>query len=186
MTHKCLRCGAVYEDRDKTILTGCKCGSVFFMYFRSLEDLKRFEEMNKKLKKKKTTLEKEKVVRKIVGTCLINGKRVKGYEIHMGRSRILKDAGEPFLRIAEQGEKWSWQDGWSLNSGLISGTYVHGLFDLPGFRGDFLNRMRKAKGLKAKTPKRGRVTKDHHYDRLADHFEAHCDVERILSSVLNG
>jgi adenosylcobyric acid synthase len=37
-----------------------------------------------------TTLEKEKIVRKVVGTCLINGKRVKGYEIHMGKSRILK------------------------------------------------------------------------------------------------
>ena len=133
-----------------------------------------------------TSLEKEKVVRKVVGTCLTNGKRVKGYEIHMGKSRILKDVGEPFLRIGKQGEKGGWQDGWSLNGGLISGTYLHGIFDLPGFRGDFLNRMRKAKGLKAKTPKQGRVTKDHQYDRLADHFEAHCDVEKILSSVLSG
>jgi len=127
-----------------------------------------------------TSLEKEKVVRKVVGTCLTNGKRVKGYEIHMGKSRILKDIGEPFLRIGKQGEKGGWQDGWSLNGGLISGTYLHGLFDLPGFRGDFLNCMRKAKGLKTKTPKQGRVTKDHQYDRLADHFEAHCDVEKIL------
>ena len=64
MAHKCLRCGAVYEDNDPSILKGCNCGSVFFMYFRSIEDLKRFEEMNKKLKKKKTTLEKE-IKRKI-------------------------------------------------------------------------------------------------------------------------
>jgi adenosylcobyric acid synthase len=133
-----------------------------------------------------TTLEEEKVVRKVVGICLINGKRVKGYEIHMGKSRIQKDVGEPFLRIGNQREKGSWQDGWSLNGGLISGTYLHGLFDLPGFRGDFLNRIRKTKGLKAKRPKQGRATKDHQYDRLADHFEAHCDVEKILSSVLNG
>ena len=132
------------------------------------------------------TLEKEKIVRKVVGTCLTNGKRIKGYEIHMGRSRILKDFGEPFLKIGEEGEMGKWQDGWSLNGGLISGTYVHGLFDLPGFRGDFLNHMRKAKGLKAKRPKQGRITKEHQYDRLADHFEADCDVERILSSVLNG
>jgi adenosylcobyric acid synthase len=133
-----------------------------------------------------TTLEKEKVVRRVVGICLKNGKRVKGYEIHMGKSRIQKDLGEPFLRIGKQEEKGKWQDGWSLNGGLISGTYLHGLFDLPGFRGDFLNRMRKAKGLKAKRPKQARVTKDHQYDRLADHFETHCDVEKILSSVLNG
>lgn len=133
-----------------------------------------------------TTLEKEKVVRKVVGTCLTNGKRVKGYEIHMGRSRVQKDVGEPFLKIGKQGEKKSWQDGFSLNGGLISGTYLHGLFDLPGFRGDYLNRIRKAKGLKTKRPKQGRVTKEYEYDRLAEHFEAHCDVERILSSILNG
>jgi predicted nucleic acid-binding Zn-ribbon protein len=59
MAHKCLRCGAVYEDNDPSILSGCNCGSVFFMYFKSLEDLKKFEEMSKELKKKKTTLEKE-------------------------------------------------------------------------------------------------------------------------------
>jgi adenosylcobyric acid synthase len=133
-----------------------------------------------------THLEKEKVVREVVGICLINGKRVKGYEIHMGKSRILKDVGEPFLRIGMQGEKMGWQDGWSLNGGLISGTYLHGLFDSAGFRGDYLNRIRRAKGLKTKRPKQGRVTKDHQYDRLADHFEAHCDVEKILSSVLTG
>ncbi|MDI6826488.1 MAG: Zn-ribbon containing protein [Candidatus Aenigmarchaeota archaeon] len=59
MAHKCLRCGAVYEDSDPSILSGCKCGSVFFMYFRSLEDIEKFKAMNKELKKKKTTLEKE-------------------------------------------------------------------------------------------------------------------------------
>jgi adenosylcobyric acid synthase len=132
-----------------------------------------------------TSLEKEKVVRKVFGTCLINGKQVKGYEIHMGKSRILKDVGEPFLRIGKRGEKEIWQDGWSLNGGLISGTYLHGLFDLPGFRGDFLNRMRKAKGLEAKRAKQGRVTKGSQYDRLANHFEAHCDVEKIISCVLS-
>jgi adenosylcobyric acid synthase len=132
-----------------------------------------------------TTLEKDKVVRKVVGTCLTNGKRVKGYEIHMGKSRVQKDVGEPFLRIGQQGEKGSWQDGFSLNGGLISGTYLHGLFDLPGFRGDFLNRLRKAKGLNAKRPRQGRAIKEYEYDRLADHFEAHCNVERILSSVLS-
>jgi adenosylcobyric acid synthase len=132
-----------------------------------------------------TSLEKDKVVRKVVGTCLTNGERVKGYEIHMGKSRILKDEGKPFLGIGKEGEKESRQDGWSLNEGLISGTYLHGLFDLPGFRGDFLNRMRKAKGLKAKKPKQGRVTKGRQYDRLADHFETHCDVQKILARVLS-
>jgi adenosylcobyric acid synthase len=128
-----------------------------------------------------TSLEKEKVVRKVIGTCLINGRRVKGYEIHMGRSRILKNVGEPFLSIGKQGEKGRWQDGWSIDRGLISGTYLHGIFDSSGFRGNFLNTMRNAKGLKTKRPKQGRLVRDRQYDRLADHFETHCDVEKILS-----
>jgi predicted nucleic acid-binding Zn-ribbon protein len=59
MAHKCLRCGNVYEDNDSSILNGCKCGSVFFMYFKTIDDLKKFDEMDKKLKREKTTLEKE-------------------------------------------------------------------------------------------------------------------------------
>jgi adenosylcobyric acid synthase len=130
-----------------------------------------------------TSLEKEKVVRKVVGTCLTNGKPVKGYEIHMGQSRFGKECGTPFLRLHKQGEKETWQDGWSTNNGLISGTYLHGIFDLPGFRGVFLNHMRKTKGLKPKATKQGRMNRDRQYDRLADHFEKHCEVEKILSDL---
>lgn len=57
--HKCVRCGTVYEDGDSSILRGCKCGSVFFMYFKSKRDLERMEAMDIKLREKKTTLEKE-------------------------------------------------------------------------------------------------------------------------------
>ncbi len=59
MAHKCLRCGKVYEDNDPSVLKGCKCGSVFFMYFKSIEDLERIETIEKKLSQQKTSLEKE-------------------------------------------------------------------------------------------------------------------------------
>ncbi len=59
MANKCLRCGTIYEDNDNSILNGCKCGSSFFMYFKTMDDLKKFETMDKKLKTKNTTLEKE-------------------------------------------------------------------------------------------------------------------------------
>ncbi|MBC8459053.1 MAG: cobyric acid synthase [Deltaproteobacteria bacterium] len=130
-----------------------------------------------------TTLEKEKVVRRVTGTCLINGKRVKGYEIHMGKSHISERIGEPFLRIHQTGRRRSWLDGWCLHGGRVSGTYLHGIFDSPAFRGDFLNSIRREKGLKTMAPKQGRLARFHQYDRLADHFEAHCDVERVLSNL---
>jgi adenosylcobyric acid synthase len=128
-----------------------------------------------------TTLEEQKIVRKVSGTCLINGKRIRGYEIHMGRSRPLNRSGEPFLMIHTPGGKRTWTDGWTVNSGQISGTYVHGILDSPGFRGELLNVLRRDKGLKERASRQGRLARFHQYDRLADHFEAHCDMKKILS-----
>ena len=128
-----------------------------------------------------TTLEENKIVRRIKGHCLMTGKRVSGYEIHMGQSRIVQKTGKPFLKIHEPGRRNYWEDGYSLNGWQICGTYVHGIMDAAGFRGDFLNRLRKRKGLKTRPPKPGRLARFHQYDRLADHFEAHCDVDGILA-----
>ncbi len=81
-----------------------------------------------------TILEKEKVVRKVMGRCLISGKPVRGYEIHMGKSTIMNGIGEPFLRLRKQGEKRSWEDGWSVNRGQIVGTYLHGVLIHPDLK----------------------------------------------------
>ena len=130
-----------------------------------------------------TVLEEEKVMRKVIGTCLISGKRVKGYEIHMGQSKILRENGKPFLRLHSSKKRDTWDDGYFLEDGRIAGTYVHGILDSPAFRGDFLNRLRRTRGLKERASGKGRLSRFHQYDRLADHFEAHCDVEKILSSI---
>jgi adenosylcobyric acid synthase len=91
--------------------------------------------------------------------------------------------GKPLLRIHEPGNRQSWEDGWSLEGDRIAGTYVHGLFDSPSFRGDFLNSIRRAKGLKQRAARHGRLARFHQYDRLADHFENHCDVEQIIQLI---
>lgn len=127
-----------------------------------------------------TVIEADKVVRKVTGTCLLNQKRVTGYEIHMGRSRPTGRRGKPFLKIHVPGAKKAWSDGWVINNGVVAGTYVHGLFDVPAMKGDFLNTLRRAKGMKEGRPSKGRLARFHQYDRLADHFEANCDVERII------
>ncbi|MBW1689377.1 MAG: cobyric acid synthase [Deltaproteobacteria bacterium] len=128
-----------------------------------------------------TLLEDQKVVRKVTGICLMNGKRVRGYEIHMGRSKALRRKGEIFLRIHQTGDKRSWDDGWRTAGGQIAGTYVHGILDHSGFRGEFLNSLRRSKGLEERAPRGGRLGRFHQYDLLADHFETHCDVEKTLS-----
>ena len=130
-----------------------------------------------------TILEEEKIVRKVNGTCLINRKRVTGYEIHMGQTRILRKTGKPLLRVHEPGNRQSWEDGWSMEGGRIAGAYVHGILDSPGFRVDFLNRIRRAKGLEERAARHGRLARFHQYDRLADLFETYCDVERIIELI---
>ncbi|MFP4038012.1 MAG: cobyric acid synthase, partial [Desulfobacteraceae bacterium] len=128
-----------------------------------------------------TVLEQEKVVRRVTGSCLVNGKRVSGYEIHMGRTEVLDPGWPRFLRIHRPGSKACWEDGLYTPHGRVWGTYVHGILDAPGFRGDFLNRIRREKGLKERRPGPGRRARLQQYDRLADHFEKYCDVERIIA-----
>ena len=116
---------------------------------------------------------------------MANKKRIRGYEIHMGRTVPLTREGDAFVRIHEPGKKTSWHDGWATREGRVAGTYVHGILDASGFRGEFLNRLRRAKGLREKSPRQGRQARFHQYDRLADHFEAHCRVDDVLSVILS-
>ena len=131
----------------------------------------------------KTELGKKKVVREVTGSCLLNGKRIRGYEIHMGRSSVQNGPGKPYLRIRRPGHRHAWEDGWCTEDGRLSGTYVHGILDSPGFRAAFLNEFRKRKGLKERAPGPGRGRRFRQYDLLADHFERHCDVDKILSFI---
>ncbi len=130
-----------------------------------------------------TVLAGDKVVQRVTGTCLMNRKRISGYEIHMGRTRISGQGGSPLLRIHRPGSGVSWDDGLFVNNGRVLGTYVHGVLDAPGFREELLNSIRREKGLKERRSKRGRLSRFHQYDRLAEHFEEHCDVDRILALV---
>jgi len=127
-----------------------------------------------------TVLDKEKVVQKVTGTTLASGARIRGYEIHMGRTKSLKDKGMPFATVHIPGRKRQWEDGWVSDNGLVMGTYIHGVLDSTGFRGEILNRIRVSKGLRPRKARKGRLSRFRQYDKLADHFETYCDVDKIL------
>lgn len=130
-----------------------------------------------------TVLEKEKVLRKVAGTCFSNEKRITGYEIHMGKTTPLSQKVRPVFNLHKPGSRHHWEDGLSLTDGRVWGTYVHGVLDAPGFRGAYLNGIRSEKGLRERRPTRGRLARFHQYDRLADHFETHCDMEGIMECI---
>jgi adenosylcobyric acid synthase len=84
------------------------------------------------------------------------------------------------LKIGEPDKEELWEDGLITADGRIMGTYVHGVFDMPEFRNEYLNAVRREKGISEKLSKANRSDRDSEYDKLADHFEKFCDVERIL------
>jgi adenosylcobyric acid synthase len=105
---------------------------------------------------------------------------VRGYEIHMGRS-VSNEA--PLFLLEEEGR--TVEEGSISPNGLVMGSYVHGLFDLPSFRSLFLGKVRK--GEAPTLP-----SKDYHLsiedglDALAATVSANLDMDRVLRILEEG
>lgn len=125
-----------------------------------------------------------------VGPILPAMGEVTGYEIHMGETERGEDA-EAFSG-----------DGAVSPDGLVFGTYLHGLFQNEGAVHALLSYLYGRKGLEFKGDLTSRATSlpvgkkganeakegisdgSDPYDQLADLFESHLDMERILSLFL--
>ena len=116
-----------------------------------------------------TELTGDKTLIEASGIDLGTGAPVRGYEMHVGRTAG-PGLARPMLRLGTH------EDGAVSADGRVMGCYLHGLFAADGFRRALLDRLR---------PDR---TSDLAYeaeiertlDALADHLEAHLDLERLL------
>jgi adenosylcobyric acid synthase len=97
------------------------------------------------------------------------GEPLEGYEVHHGRTRF-GPGRRPFARIGGRPEGIATDRGW--------GTYLHGVFDRPGFRRAFLNALRARRGWPPRAA-RAEWDLDRELDRLADAVEANLDLERV-------
>ena len=105
---------------------------------------------------------------------------VSGYEIHMGETTI-GPLALPFLRLTmRSGCTVVVDDGAVSADGRVWGTYLHGLFDNDSIRQPLLSRLRQKRGLMA-VEDDAATNLESELDRLADHLQAHLDVERILA-----
>jgi len=88
----------------------------------------------------RTELAREKTLTRAAARHLASDCEVRGYEIHHG----LTGGGNlsPLIR-REDGEII----GVGTETGLLWGTYLHGIFDADGFRRWFIDRLRMRKGL---------------------------------------
>lgn len=116
-----------------------------------------------------TVLTREKRLSPAGGATLAEGAPFTGYEMHMGRTEG-PDAANPLLRL-DDGRL----DGAVSADGLVSGTYVHGLFGDDAQRAAWLGRL----GLAA-APRRHEAGVEAALDALAAHLARHVDVDALL------
>lgn len=102
------------------------------------------------------------------GIDRVTGERVRGYEMHLGRT-FGSALQRPMLDLGGQ------MDGAVSADGQIMGCYLHGLFASDAFRHRFLARLqpRAQSGLTYET------TVDDALDALAAHLEQHLEIDRL-------
>ncbi|KCZ71349.1 adenosylcobyric acid synthase (glutamine-hydrolysing) [Candidatus Methanoperedens nitroreducens] len=137
------------------------CGAVSIKGLGLLDVSTRF------LDYKKQTRQAEKLVTGdgcILGP--IRGEKVRGYEIHMGRT----EGGEPAFE----------DDGCVSENGLVIGTYLHGLFENENIRNSFLGYLYKRRGITYTCGKHGDSIEE-----LSGFIENHVNM-RLIYRILEG
>ncbi|RKD22534.1 cobyric acid synthase [Caminicella sporogenes] len=110
-----------------------------------------------------------------------------GYEIHMGQTRLGRNA-EPFAKIRKRLHKEvEVFDGAINKKGNVFGTYIHGIFDNIKFTRELLNKVRKFKGLKQIESNIGSFEefKENEYKKLARLVRENIDMNKIYE-IVNG
>ncbi|MEO6381363.1 MAG: cobyric acid synthase CobQ, partial [Nitrobacter sp.] len=115
-----------------------------------------------------TTMRGDKSTTLVSGMHCATGTPVEGYEIHLGRTEG-NDCAQPVLMLDGR------PDGAQSSDGRIQGTYVHGLFTGDAFRRAWLANL----GVASSLAYEARI--DTALDALADHLEAHLDIDRLLT-----
>ncbi|HEY8337602.1 MAG TPA: cobyric acid synthase [Tardiphaga sp.] len=114
-----------------------------------------------------TLMSADKSTTLVSGIHCATGAAVAGYEIHLGRSEGA-DCARPLLMIGDR------PDGAIAPNGRVQGTYVHGLFTGDAFRKAWLANLGIASQLAYDAQIEAAL------DALADHFEAHLDIDALL------
>ena len=118
-----------------------------------------------------TVLEKDKTLVRSKGVHKESGLPVVGYEIHHGktygsRNAVLQFEDKRFCgEVNIQGNVW--------------GAYLHGIFDEDQFRRWFIDKLRKAKGLKAEGKILAPYDIDASIDHLADTVRQNLDMDTV-------
>jgi adenosylcobyric acid synthase len=114
-----------------------------------------------------TTMDANKSTTLVRAIHCATGSPIEGYEIHLGRTSG-GDCVRPVAMIAGR------PDGASSADGRVQGTYLHGLFVNDAFRKAWLAHL----GIASSVAYEAKI--ESALDALADHLEAHLDIDRML------
>lgn len=127
-------------------------------------------------KNEKETIRTAAILHKDTGFTALE--RLEGYEIHLGRTTVSRE-GCSFLRT-DEGKS----DGYYGENGRIIGTYLHHLFHNDEWRNQWLNMIRKSKGLSSREAVHIKAYKDKRFDELARKMKRHINWE-LLNDIIN-
>jgi adenosylcobyric acid synthase len=105
--------------------------------------------------------------------------KVKGYEIHMGKTHLMGDSF-PVIKL-EDGRL----DGAINSKKNVFGTYLHGIFDNDKLRKQILDYIRDKKGLDCNQNIDYEKLKDMEYDKLAKLVRENIDLDKIKDIINN-
>ena len=134
----------------------------------------------------KTTFTTEKTRTRVTGTIgkitgvlqKISGKKLEGYEIHMGKTSVDAQKVVRFSEIAEE-KKVAKEDGACTEN--VYGTYVHGIFDGDGIATELVRAFADKKGIPMEESQQidRHTYKETQYDLLADTLRKYLDMDKI-------
>ena len=118
-----------------------------------------------------TCLTDDKRLEQVTGVYLPSGEKIRGYEMHMGRTSG-PDCARPLLDMAGP------QDGAQSTGGRVMGCYLHGLFPENRFRAAFLSEFQtRDAGLRDYD-----AGVEQALNQLADHLEQHLDLDALYAA----
>ncbi|EMJ96698.1 cobyric acid synthase [Leptospira alstonii] len=124
-----------------------------------------------------TVLEKDKSLEQTTATHIPTGCRVRGYEIHHGKTESVGNALVNFLNDKTE------ELGHSDLTGRIWGTYIHGVFDKDEFRRKYLDQIRVRKGKQPLIDVQVHYDLEKSLDRLASHVRRSLNTNLIHRAI---
>ena len=149
-----------------------------------------------------TEFEEEKMRTQVTGTfeklpgifSALSGKRISGYEIHMGRTRCLAGA-KSLLKLSEcqkREEEEQMEQMFEKPDGCfkenVCGTYVHGIFDAPGVAESLAEALLSKKGMSLSNRQNFDYSayREEQFDLLAGELRKSLDMDLIYKILREG